>query len=97
MKNIVAFFIIYMIIFVISVLIMAFLGNDLLTSFSAVATSLGNVGPGLGNVGPTSTFMGLGDGPAAYASRFLLSILMWLGRLEIFAGIILFFPETYKK
>ncbi len=59
---------------------------------TAVASSLGNVGPGLGDIGPTGSYLGL---PAA--SKWLLSSLMIIGRLEILPILILFNPEVWRK
>ena len=68
------------------------MGFDIITSSSAVAATLGNVGPGLGGVGPTVTYSIIPEG-----GKLLLALCMWLGRLEIFAGLMLFFPTSYKK
>jgi len=87
-----ALFFLYLIIFVIASLFLALLGVDLLTSISAVATTLGNVGPGLGTVGPTENFAHL---PAA--GKWILSICMLLGRLEIYTLLVLLAPEFWRK
>jgi len=90
--NIMAFMIIYFMIFVAGTLLMAALGNDFMTSMGAVATSLGNIGPGIGSVGPLDNFAHLSD-PA----KWLLSFLMLLGRLELFTVLILFAPHFWSK
>jgi len=51
----------------------------LLDAVSAVAASLGNVGPGFGLVGPMASYAPLPD-----TSKLFLTLLMWIGRLEIF-------------
>ncbi len=65
---------------------------DFETSLSAVFASLFNIGPGLGEVGPTSNF-GFLETP----TKFGLSVLMILGRLEIYALIVLFSPSLWRK
>ena len=62
------------------------------TAFGAVAATLGNVGPGLGSVGPTDNYAHI---PAV--GKWLLALLMLLGRLEIFTVIVLFSPDTWRK
>jgi trk system potassium uptake protein TrkH len=86
------FFFIYLLLFALSSLIMALLGLDIITAISSVAACLGNVGPGLGAVGPAENFNQL---PAL--GKWLLSLCMLIGRLEIYTVIILFVPEFWKK
>jgi trk system potassium uptake protein TrkH len=91
-RTVVVFFFIYILIFVICTVVITFMGLDIITSTSAVAATLGNVGPGLGSVGPAVTYTVIPD-----TGKMLLAICMWLGRLEIFAGLMLFFPSSYIK
>ncbi len=65
---------------------------DLTTHFSASLTCISNVGPGFSLVGPACNF-------AAYSgfSKFILSIEMIAGRLELFPIILLFCPATWKR
>jgi trk system potassium uptake protein TrkH len=90
--NIMAFLILYVIIFAISTVIMSLCMNDLDSALSSVATSLGNIGPGFGCVGPAENFSAL---PAW--SKWFLSFLMLLGRLELFTVLILFSKAFWKK
>ena len=70
-----------------------FYGYDLITSISAAVTSVSVVGPGLGNIiGPEESFNQL---PAIL--KLLLSFGMILGRLEIFAILIIFLPSFWRK
>ena len=93
MLNTVAmFFSAYLLIFIIGALIIVGLGIDMVTGISAAATTIGNVGPGLGLVGPAENFRSI-----PIYGRFVLAILMWIGRLEIFTAIVLFNPSLYKK
>ena len=66
---------------------------DLTTSISAAATSISNVGPGLGDIiGPNGNFSNLSD-----FSKWILSLAMILGRLELFAVLVLFIPSFWRK
>jgi trk system potassium uptake protein TrkH len=68
------------------------MGLDLVTALSASATAITNVGPGLGPiVGPAGNFAVLPD-----AAKWILSVAMLLGRLEIFSVLILFDPEFWR-
>lgn len=90
--NVQAFFIFYILIFVLGSLIMSFIGLDFTTALGAVATSLGNIGPGIGAVGPSANFAHLPD-----VGKWFLSFLMLLGRLELFTVLILFSPAFWKR
>ncbi|KPA16713.1 potassium uptake protein, TrkH family [Candidatus Magnetomorum sp. HK-1] len=78
--------------FAISSVMLAAMGVDLVTAFSAVASAIGNIGPGLGTVGPTENYASL---PAM--GKWLLVWCMLLGRLEIYTIIILLIPEFWRK
>ena len=67
-------------------------GVDLESAASSVAATLGNIGPGLGVVGPTSTFNGYSQ-----ISKAFFSLLMLLGRLELFTLIALFAPKNWRR
>jgi len=86
------FFILFMALFVAASLILAALGLDLVTSFTAVAATIGNIGPGLGQVGPADNYAHL-----PYAAKVVLILCMVLGRLEVYTVFILFVPEFWKK
>jgi len=90
--NVMAFMIIYFIIFAIGSILMASLGHDFLTSVGSVATCLGNIGPGFGSVGPVDNFANISP-----AGKWVLSLLMLLGRLELFTVLILFTPYFWTK
>ena len=66
--------------------------EKLLDSASAVVSSLNNVGPGLGIFGPKSNYAGLTD-----TSKFVLTLLMLLGRLEVYAVLVLLFPSFWRR
>jgi len=90
--NVLAFIMIYITVFVISAILVGFTGLDLVTTLSAVATSLGNIGPGFGGVGPLNNFAAIPT-----ATKWILSFLMLLGRLELFTILILFTPYFWRK
>ncbi|MFV0521100.1 MAG: TrkH family potassium uptake protein [Mangrovibacterium sp.] len=90
--NVLAFFMIYILIFTGSTLVFTWFEPDLATAMSAVATSLGNIGPGLGELGPAHNFAVIHDG-----GKWFLSFLMLLGRLELFTVLVLFSPAFWKK
>jgi trk system potassium uptake protein TrkH len=75
-----------------SMFLVASAGVDLVTTFSAVLACIGNVGPGLGKVGPMDNYA---DVPAL--AKWILTLDMLLGRLEIYTVIILLVPRFYKK
>ena len=66
--------------------------EKLLDCASAVAATLNNIGPGLGVLGPASNFSGFSP-----QGKFLLTLLMLLGRLELFAVLVLFFPSFWRN
>lgn len=90
--NILAFFVIYIVIFAGGSFFLAWFDMDLLTSMSAVATSLGNAGPGIGSISPAYNFNIIPP-----AGKWLLSALMIIGRLEIFTVIIIISPFFWKR
>ena len=92
LASVTAFFILYLVVFIAGALFMAALGVDFVTAVSSAAASIGNTGPGFGTVGPTENFSHI---PAA--GKWVLSLLMLLGRLELYTMILLFFPRTWKK
>ena len=87
-----AFFVLYMLIFIVSTLITTAFGIDLLSAFTGVLTCLSNVGPGLNLLGPVENFSWL---PSVI--KWLFSFCMLAGRLELFAVFLLFLPGTYRK
>ncbi len=87
-----SFFFLYLTCWMVGSLALAAMGLDLVSGFSAAASALGNVGPGLGVVGPTDNYAGL---PAL--AKWVLSLLMLLGRLEIFPVLILLKREIWRR
>ena len=87
-----AFFIIYMVILLVSTLILSMDRYGFDVSFSAALTALNNMGPGLGAIGPYGNFSEFTP-----VSKFVLIFDMLAGRLEIFPVLIAFMPRTWKK
>lgn len=90
--NIISFFIIYMLIFIISSVILTLFGLDFLSALGAAASSLGNIGPAIGSVSPVDNFNHL-----TVAAKWFCSFLMLIGRLELFTVLILFSPFFWRK
>jgi len=90
--NILSFFIIYMLIFIMASVILTFLGLDFLSAVGAAASSLGNIGPAIGSVSPVDNFAHLTS-----AAKWFCSFLMLIGRLELFTVLILFTPFFWRK
>jgi trk system potassium uptake protein TrkH len=65
---------------------------DLLSNLSASITCVSNVGPGFGAVGPTQNFAGYST-----FSKYVFSLLMLCGRLELFPILVLFHPDVWRK
>jgi len=92
MDAILGFFFLYMILTVFAIVIMSFLGLDMMSAITSVAASIGNIGPGLGTVGPSDNFSAIpGFG------KWILSFCMIMGRLELYTLLILFIPEFWRK
>ena len=87
-----AFVIIYICIFVVSLLVITLDEKDLVTNFTAVAATINNIGPGLNIVGPAGNFSSFSD-----LSKFVLMFDMLAGRLELLPLLVLFVPSTWKK
>lgn len=92
LQGVSSFLLIYLMIFAGCTGILLGYNIDGLTSMSAVLACLSNVGPGFGLVGPTSNYAFL---PALI--KFVLSLCMIIGRLEVFTVLVLFFPSTWRR
>ena len=93
MASIISFIYLYIIIFFVISALLSLSGLDFTTSISGAATSISNVGPGLGQlIGPNGNFSQLPD-----FSKWVLSLGMILGRLELFAILVLFLPSFWQK
>lgn len=90
--NVLQFFFLYFILVAFGMLVLSLAGLDLLSSLTATAACLGNIGPGLGLVGPTETF-----GFIPHSGKYVLSILMLIGRLEIYPILVMLLPSFWKE
>ena len=86
------FFVLYVFIFVFSVFVMGQMGLDFSSALGSVAATLGNIGPGLGSVGPTDNYAHIPE-----IGKWVLSLLMLMGRLELYTVVILFSPSFWQK
>ncbi len=87
-----SFFFLYIALAMAATLTLTFLGVDMLTSVSGVAATIGNVGPGMGVVNAHSNYAELPQ-----AAKWILSVCMLLGRLEIYTVLVLLVPDFWKK
>ncbi|MEN8886804.1 MAG: potassium transporter TrkG, partial [Winogradskyella sp.] len=90
--NILGFFILYMLSFIIGALVFSMLKIDFVSAIGLSASSLGNVGPALGDFGPVNNYANL---PAL--GKWWASFLMLIGRLELFTVLILFTPFFWRN
>ena len=93
MASIISFIYLYLIIFFLITAFLSLSGLDFITAISGAATSISNVGPGLGAmIGPNGNFSSLPD-----VSKWILSLAMIMGRLELFAILVLFLPSFWRN
>ena len=91
--SIISFFFIYILLFILSSVILSFLGTDFLTALSASASAISNVGPGVGEIiGPNGNYSGINE-----IGKWVLAFTMLIGRLEIFTILVLFSKNFWKK
>ena len=91
--SIISFIFFYFVIFFLITALLSLTGLDFITSISGAATSISNVGPGLGPIiGPNGDFSSLPD-----ISKWILTVGMILGRLELFAILVLFLPSFWRN
>ncbi len=92
-SSIISFIYMYFIIFFLLAALLSLTGLDFITAISGAATSISNVGPGLGSIiGPNGNFSSLPE-----ISKWILTLGMILGRLELFAILVLFLPSFWKN
>ena len=89
--NVLAFLLLFIILYAAGVLVLALLGHDLPTAVGASAAAIGNIGPGLGEVGAVDNYGWMGP-----ASHGVLMFLMVAGRLELFTILLLFHPDLWR-
>ena len=92
MRTTSVFLVVYLGIFILSFIIVAFEGKDVLTSFTAVAASINNTGPGLNLVGPAGNYSSFN-----ILSKSVMIFDMIAGRLELYPLLLLFSPSAWKR
>ncbi len=92
-NSVIIFIFSFLFIFFIIAMLLSISGLDFITSISGAASSISNVGPGLGEIiGPNGNYKDIPD-----LSKWILSVGMLLGRLELFAVLVLFFPSFWRN
>ena len=92
-NSVIIFIFSFLIIFLIIAMLLSISGLDFLTSISGAASAISNVGPGLGGmIGPDGNYKNIPD-----ISKWILAFGMLLGRLELFAVLVLFFPSFWRN
>ncbi len=92
-RSVIIFIFSFLFIFLIIAMLLSISGLDFVTSISGAASSISNVGPGLGDIiGPDGNYKSLPN-----LSKWILAIGMLLGRLELFAVLVLFFPSFWRN
>ena len=92
-NSVIIFIFTFLFIFLIIAMLLSISGLDFITSISGAASSISNVGPGLGDIiGPNGNYKDIPD-----LSKWILSAGMLLGRLELFAVLVLFFPSFWRN
>ena len=92
-ESVMGFFFLYIISFAVIACLLGGLGLDLITAISGAASAIGNVGPGLGDIiGPSGTYQSIPE-----LGKLFLCVGMILGRLEIFAILVMFSPLFWKN
>ena len=92
-NSVIIFIFSFLFIFFIISMLLSISGLDFLTSISGAASAISNVGPGMGDIiGPDGNYKSIPD-----VSKWILSVGMLLGRLELFAVLVLFFPSFWRN
>ena len=92
-KSVIIFIFTFLFIFLVIAMLLSISGLDFITSISGAASAISNVGPGLGDIiGPNGNYEAIPD-----FSKWILSAGMLLGRLELFAVLVLFFPSFWSN
>jgi trk system potassium uptake protein TrkH len=90
--NILAFFILYLLSFIIGVMVFSYLGLDFKTALGGAVSTLGNVGPAFGDLGPAENY-----GSIPKMAKWWATALMLIGRLELFTVLILLTPFFWRN
>lgn len=91
-RTVLSFFILYLFMFALGGFVMAAMGYDFSSAFGASIACLGNIGPGWGEFGPTDSFAQI-----PIIGKWVLILLMMIGRLEVFTVLLIFTPAFWKQ
>lgn len=91
MRGVLVFFLFYLLVFAVCTTVVTLLGADLMTGLTASIATLGNIGPGFAGVGPMAHY-----GDLHPVSKFVLTLAMWIGRLEVLTVLALLRPEVWR-
>jgi trk system potassium uptake protein TrkH len=91
LRDVQVFMLFYLLTFAVGSAIVVMLGADLLTGITASIACLGNIGPGFGSIGPMGSFAALHP-----VSKIVLTLEMWIGRLEVLTVLVLFRFEAWR-
>lgn len=91
-STVLAFFVIFVLLVFFGWFVMMIIGLDFDDAYSVVISSLANVGPGIGKCGPAFSWNALPD-----AAKWLSTLYMLIGRLELFTVLLLLTPSFWKR
>jgi trk system potassium uptake protein TrkH len=91
-RTVLSFFVLYLIVFGIGALIMAMMGYSMESALGLSIATLGNIGPAWGEFGPTSNYAQI-----PYIGKWVLILLMMIGRLELFTVLVIFTPTFWNQ
>jgi trk system potassium uptake protein TrkH len=92
LRDVQVFMLFYLLTFAVGAAVVVMLGADLITGITASIACLGNIGPGLNAIGPMASFADLHP-----VSKIVLTLEMWIGRLEVLTVLVLFRPELWRS
>ena len=92
LRDVLVFMLFYLLVFAVGATIVVALGESIVTGITAAIACLGNIGPGFESIGPMGNFAGLHP-----ISKIVLTLLMWIGRLEVLTVLVLFRFEAWRS
>jgi trk system potassium uptake protein TrkH len=92
LRDVQVFMLFYLLTFAVGAAVVVMLGADLLTGITASIAALGNIGPGFGSIGPMANYADLHP-----VSKIVLTLEMWIGRLEVLTVLVLFRFEAWRS
>ncbi len=92
MRSVFTLVVLYMLGYVAVGTLLVLMGSDLIVGYSAALACIGNIGPGFGSVGPMGSFAAFSP-----AAKLVLTLSMWVGRLEIITVVALLHPHVWGR